>query len=191
MRDDPVGSAPDRQGVRDPVRGRIDPLKRFPVVCRDPESAKGSEHVDRHAIGVHGRKHLARVRVDPGHDVAVGVADPEAAVRRRRIQGSAAPRSKVAVSLPAAGSILESVASSWFTAQIAPNPAAIPSGYAPTGMRSTTRFVAGSMRATRFSVSSTAQIEPNASTRSMGEATWTVAITLAVAGSTRSRPSDW
>ena len=78
------------------------------------------------------------------------------------------------------GSMRESVPASWFTAQIEPNPAVMPSGSAPTVMRPTTRPVAGSMRATLLAVSSTVQIEPKASTMSIGDATGTVPITFAV-----------
>jgi hypothetical protein len=89
------------------------------------------------------------------------------------------------------GSMRESVPASWFTDQIEPNPAAMPSGSAPTVTRPTTLPVAGSMRATLLAVSSTVQIEPKASTMSIGDATLTVPITLPLAGSTRSMPSDW
>ena len=58
-------------------------------------------------------------------------------------------------------------------------------------MRSMMCPVAGSMRATRFSDSSTVQMEPNACTRSIGEDTATFPMTFAVVGSTRSRPFDW
>ena len=81
--------------------------------------------------------------------------------------------------------------SAWFTAHVAPNPAVMPSGEIPTGMRATISVVLGSIRTTESSVKAAAQTEPNASTRSIGDLTAIEAITFAVEGSTRSSLFVW